>query len=90
MITETQTRIIVLQLTDELAEQLQPFLAGLDITMSMAHVDCAPGLRRKGDAVSTTPPFFVPAIIIPLPAVARANGPGNLHIQSAGTPPEPS
>ena len=32
MITETQTRIIVLQLTDELFAQLQPFLAGLDIT----------------------------------------------------------
>jgi len=31
MITE-QTRIIVLQLTDELLAQLQPFLAGLDIT----------------------------------------------------------
>jgi len=32
MITETQTRIIVLQLTNELFAQLQPFLAGLDIT----------------------------------------------------------
>ena len=32
MITETQTRIIVLQLTDELLTQLQPFMAGLDIT----------------------------------------------------------
>jgi len=32
MITETQTAIIVLQLTDELTEQLQPFLTGLDIT----------------------------------------------------------
>src|SRR6266540_3621085 len=32
MITETQTRIIVLQLTDELLAQLQPFMAGLDIT----------------------------------------------------------
>ena len=31
MITETQTRIIVLQLTDELLTQLQPFMAGLDI-----------------------------------------------------------
>ena len=31
MITE-QTHVIVLQLTDELAEQLQPFLTGLDIT----------------------------------------------------------
>jgi len=49
----------------------------------MACIDCAPGLRRKGDAVSTTPPFFVPTIIVPLPAVARANGPGNLRIQSA-------
>ena len=32
MITETQPYIIVLQLTDELLAQLQPFLAGLDIT----------------------------------------------------------
>jgi len=31
MITETQTRVIVLQLTDELLAQLRPFLAGLDI-----------------------------------------------------------
>jgi len=31
MITETQPRVIVLQLTDELLAQLQPFLAGLDI-----------------------------------------------------------
>jgi len=36
MITETQTRIIVLQLTDELLAQLQPFLAGLDITACTA------------------------------------------------------
>ena len=32
MITETQTRVIVLQLTDELLAQLQPLMAGLDIT----------------------------------------------------------
>ena len=32
MITETQTAIIVLQLTDELLAQLQPFLTGLNIT----------------------------------------------------------
>lgn len=32
MITETQTHIIVLQLTDELLAQLRPFMAGLDIT----------------------------------------------------------
>ncbi len=32
MITETQPCVIVLQLTDELAEQLRPFMAGLDIT----------------------------------------------------------
>ena len=32
MITEPQTAIIVLQLTDELLAQLQPFLTGLDIT----------------------------------------------------------
>src|SRR6266508_5921702 len=30
MITETQTRVIVLQLTDEMLTQLQPFMAGLD------------------------------------------------------------
>jgi hypothetical protein len=34
MITETQTAIIVLQLTDELAEQLQPYMAGLGISVS--------------------------------------------------------
>lgn len=32
MITETQTSIVVLQLTDELLAQLQPFLAGLEFT----------------------------------------------------------
>jgi hypothetical protein len=32
MITETQTRVIVLQLTDELLAQLRPFMDGLDIT----------------------------------------------------------
>ena len=31
MITETQPRVIVLQLTNELLTQLQPFMAGLDI-----------------------------------------------------------
>src|SRR6266545_8317280 len=31
MITETQTRVIVLQLTDALLAQLQPFMDGLDI-----------------------------------------------------------
>ena len=36
MITETQTRIIVLQLTNELFAQLQPFLAGLEITACTA------------------------------------------------------
>jgi hypothetical protein len=36
MITETQTRIIVLQLTNALFAQLQPFLAGLDITACTA------------------------------------------------------
>jgi hypothetical protein len=34
MITETQTRIIVLQLTDVLFAQLRPFMAGLDITIA--------------------------------------------------------
>ena len=37
MITETQTHIIVLQLTDALLAQLQPFLAGLDITAARRH-----------------------------------------------------
>jgi len=32
MITETQTRVIVLQLTGALIAQLQPFMDGLDIT----------------------------------------------------------
>jgi hypothetical protein len=36
MITETQICIIVLQLTNELFAQLQPFLAGLDITAGTA------------------------------------------------------
>ena len=31
MITETQPRVIVLQLTDELLTKLQPFMDGLDI-----------------------------------------------------------
>jgi len=39
MITETQTRVIVLQLTDELLAQLQPFLAGLDITTTAHKVE---------------------------------------------------
>ena len=39
MITETPTRIIVLQLTDELTEQLQPFMAGLGISVS-PHAAC--------------------------------------------------
>lgn len=34
MITETQTAIIVLQLTDGLVTQLRPFLAGLDIAVA--------------------------------------------------------
>ncbi len=34
MITEIQPRTIVLHLTDALLTQLQPFLAGLDITMT--------------------------------------------------------
>ena len=32
MITETQPHVIVLQLTDALLAQLQPFMSGLDIT----------------------------------------------------------
>ena len=42
MITETQTRIIVLQVTDALFAQLQPFMVGLDITAT-AH-----NISRKG------------------------------------------
>jgi hypothetical protein len=34
MITETQTTIIVLQLTDELLAQLHPFMAGLGISIT--------------------------------------------------------
>jgi hypothetical protein len=34
MITETQPYVIVLQLTDELLAQRQPFMAGLDITVT--------------------------------------------------------
>lgn len=37
MITETPTHMIVLQLSDELLAQLQPFLAGLDITVTSHH-----------------------------------------------------
>jgi hypothetical protein len=40
MITETQTAIIVLQLTDELAEQLHPFMAGLQISIT-PHAACS-------------------------------------------------
>ncbi len=43
MITETPTRMIVLQLTNELVEQLQPFLAGLDITIAPS---VEPNLQR--------------------------------------------
>ena len=35
MITEQATRVIVLQLTDELLTQLRPFLEGLDITTTL-------------------------------------------------------
>jgi hypothetical protein len=35
MITEQATRIIVLQLTDELLVQLRPFMEGLDITTTL-------------------------------------------------------
>src|SRR5262249_12880405 len=38
MITETQVRFIVLQLTNELLAQLQPFMAGLDIATT-THID---------------------------------------------------
>ena len=35
MTTETQTRVIVLQLTDEILEQLRPYMEGLDITLTL-------------------------------------------------------
>jgi hypothetical protein len=35
MTTELQTRVIVLQLTDELLTQLRPFMEGLDITLTL-------------------------------------------------------
>jgi hypothetical protein len=35
MITELQTRVIVLQLTDEMLTQLRPFMEGLDITTAL-------------------------------------------------------
>ncbi len=35
MITEPQPRVIVLQLTAALLTQLQPFMAGLDITTTL-------------------------------------------------------
>lgn len=41
MITETPTRLIVLQLTDELTEQLRPFMAGMDITATAHTVEHA-------------------------------------------------
>lgn len=40
MTAETQPRMIVLQLTDKLLAQLQPFLAGLEITIHTA--ECSP------------------------------------------------
>ena len=41
MITETQTCMIVLQLTDKLLAQLQPFMTGLDITATAHTVEHA-------------------------------------------------
>jgi hypothetical protein len=46
MITETQTRIIFMELTDELAEQLQPFMAGLDITTTAHHEGTCQGVAH--------------------------------------------
>ena len=40
MITETQTTIIVLQLSDELLAQLHPFMAGLSISVT-PHAACS-------------------------------------------------
>jgi hypothetical protein len=48
MTTETQARIIVLQLTDELLAQLQPFLAELDITATATQC-----LTMRGDVYAT-------------------------------------
>ena len=41
MITETQPCVIILQLTDALAEQLRPFMAGLAITTTAHSVEHA-------------------------------------------------
>ncbi len=50
MITETQTRVIVLQLTDEQLAQLQPFMAGLDIIATAHNVEHASQrLTMRGD-----------------------------------------
>jgi hypothetical protein len=50
MITETQTSVIVLQLTDELLAQLQPFMAGLDITVTTHKVEqCKQRLTMRAD-----------------------------------------
>ena len=35
MITETQTRVIVLQLADEMLDKLRPYMEGLDITLTL-------------------------------------------------------
>ena len=35
MTTELETRVIVLQLTDEMLEKLRPFMEGLDITLTL-------------------------------------------------------
>ena len=56
MITETQTHVIVLQLTDALLAQLQPFLTGLDITataqrLTMRGERCVDLAARVGSAL---------------------------------------
>jgi hypothetical protein len=35
MTTETQTRVIILQLSHEMLTQLQPYMEGLDITLTL-------------------------------------------------------
>jgi len=54
MITETQPCIIVLQLTDELLAQLQPFMVGLDITATALGVEhSTQRLTMRGEVYET-------------------------------------
>ena len=56
MITETQTCLIVIQLDDELLARLQPFLTGLDITVTAQRLSMRAEVyealaERVGDAL---------------------------------------